>query len=114
MFAIDYYYLGVEEYKKGNYTNALEYLLRSYDSEPHFKTCERIFQCCMAVSKIEEARRYIEKAYTLNPKNDKVALEYAKLLLQFDEKIFAAELLESIIKRNSSYGPAIELLNSIT
>lgn len=113
MVAIDYYYLGVEEYKKGNYTNALKYLLISDRLESHFKTCERIFQCYMSISKIEEARKYIEKAYMLNQKNDKVALEYAKLLLKFDEKISAIELLKNIIQRNNSYHPARELLNSI-
>ena len=114
MVAIDYYYQGVEAFNQGNYNTALKLLLISDELEPHFKTCHIIFKCYMSISKMKEARIFIEKSYKLNPKNDKVAFEYADLLLKLNEKELAIELLKDIIQRNPSYKSAIKLLNEQT
>lgn len=111
MLALNYYYQGVEAFKQRDYNTALKLLLISDELEPHFKTCHVIFKCYMSISKINDARNYIEKSYKLNPKNDKVAYEYADLLLKLNEKETAVELLKDIIQRNPSYKSAIKLLN---
>lgn len=75
----DYYlYLkGLEEFEKGCYTDAIRYFERSNNISEHFKCCERLYCCLIQLGDTEKAFSCIEKAYQLNPRNDKTAFEYA-------------------------------------
>lgn len=108
-----YYGLGIEALERGDVERSLEYFEQSARIEPHFKTYERISQCYKKLNKIVQAREYIEKAFDLNQNNDKIAVEYAEFLLNEDQIESAENLINDILKRNSSYGPAIKLLKKL-
>jgi len=52
----------------------------------------------------------LEQAYRMNPKNDKIGTEYARLMLRRGEISPAKEVLDEILSRNPSYGPGWELI----
>ncbi len=89
-----------------DFMKALEYFEKSIEIMPHFKTFERMYYCYKQLGKHDIARRYIEKAYLMNESNDKVAVEFA-IELQEEGKIeFCLEVVNKVLKRNPSYGPA--------
>ncbi|OQX25557.1 MAG: hypothetical protein BWK80_14995 [Desulfobacteraceae bacterium IS3] len=51
----------------------------------------------------------MEQAYRLNPKNDKIATEYAGLLFMRGDFFSVKKVLEEILSRNPSYGPGRKL-----
>ncbi|MDM8523225.1 hypothetical protein QUF80_07630 [Desulfococcaceae bacterium HSG8] len=73
-----YYRVGLEYFESGELESALENFLRSSESEPHFKTCERTAHILRELKRFEEADRFLEQAYRLNPKNDKTGIEYSR------------------------------------
>lgn len=109
-----YYGLGVEELERNNIDKALEYFHKSLELEPHFKTFEKIYQCYTKINFQKEAGEYIEKAFYMNSRNDKIAIEYIKFLISQGRVQLAEQLLNDIIERNHSYGPANKLLKLIS
>ncbi len=105
-----YYGLGVEAIEKNNYSEAIDNFLKSLAIRAHFKTYERLYYCYLNLGMISKSKECIEKAYKLNDKNDKVSVEYSQILFKeglFDE---ALEILQCVLLRNPSYGPAKKLL----
>jgi len=88
----------------------LENFFKSSDIEPHFKTYERTAYVLRKLKRFEEADRFMEQAYRLNPKNDKIGTEYAGLLFRRGDFFSVKEVLEEILSRNPSYGPGWELI----
>ena len=114
MDAYELYGLGLEEYEKGNYPAAIGYFERSNSIEEHFKTYERLYSCWLRLNDTQKAFVCIEKAYQLNSRNNKTALEYAKMLAAsgYDEQ--ALKVLSDILLRNSSFKQAAVLADTIT
>jgi tetratricopeptide (TPR) repeat protein len=108
-----YYGIGMEKLDKGNIEEALEYFAKSIEIRPHFKTYERMFHIYKRLNKITEARMFIEKAFKMNKSNDKIALEYAECLICDGMIELAEKVINDILNRNNSYGPAIRLLATI-
>jgi len=77
-----YYCIGLEQFERGEFESALENFFKSSDIEPHFKTYERTAHVLRKLKRFEEADRFMEQAYRLNPKNDKIGTEYAGLLFR--------------------------------
>lgn len=114
MNAYENYIAGNECIKKADYLTAIKYFSVSNDSEPHYKTYEKLFLCYYNINEIEKAFDCISKAYSMNCKNDKTALEYAILLFRYkNDRIKAQKILEDILKRNPSYKAAKEFYDSI-
>ena len=113
MEPIEFYYKGIKEFDKKNYSSAIKYFKVSNSLENHYKTYEMLFQCWKAISNISEAYDCIKKSYVLNSKNDKVAFEYAETSIDLDHKELAQELLMEILQRNPTYKKAKQLLNLI-
>jgi len=107
------YQLGRECYDNENIEKALEYFFRSLAVEPHFKTYEMIYHCLSKLGKKHEAREYIEKAYNENKNNDKVAVEYSTVIFDDGNIDLSAKLLNEVLQRNPTYGPAKKLLEKI-
>jgi len=77
-----YYCIALEQFERGEFEAALENFFKSSEIEPHFKTYERTAHVLRKLNRFEEADRFMEQAYRLNPKNDKIATEYAGLLFR--------------------------------
>jgi tetratricopeptide (TPR) repeat protein len=108
-----YYGLGLECFESGDVEKALEHFRKSLEIKPHFKTYERMYQCYKKMNKTYEAKECIEKAFYMNDKNDKVAIEYIRLLIQEGNIILSKKLLNGVLERNPSYDPAKKLLQTI-
>lgn len=108
-----YYCTGLTDFEKGEFECALENFLKSSELDPHFKTYERISHVLRKLNRFEEADYFMEEAYLLNPKNDKTATGYSELLLRRGETGPAKDILNEIICRNPSYGPARRLIAEI-
>ena len=113
MEAVELYGLGLEEYEKGNYLEAIEYFERSNNIEEHFKTYERLFLCWKELEKREKANSCLEKAYEMNPNNDKIAFEYAEVCTEAGNIKLAGLVLEKLIERNPTYKKAQVLLERL-
>lgn len=113
MSAIDLYYTGIEYLERKDYLKAIEYFELSNETESHFKTYERLFQCYMRISDINRAFECIEKSYILNPKNDRTAFEYAEICIKTENYELAEKLLTEILARNPAYKKAEKLLDTI-
>jgi tetratricopeptide (TPR) repeat protein len=111
--ALDCYLIGVEEFKKGNLDLALYCFAKSICLEPHFKTYQKKSEVLEKLGKEKEAFVALEEAYMLNPMNDSVAFNYASKLFKMNRFDECIAILKTIIERNSSYGPARKLLQSI-
>jgi len=104
-----YYCIGLEQFEKGEFEAALENFFKSSEIEPHFKTYERTAHVLRKLRRFEEADRFLEQAYRLNPKNDKIGTEYAGLLFRRGDFFSVKEVLDEILSRNPSYGPGRKL-----
>lgn len=49
----------------------------------------------------------------MNKKNDKVAVEYSRILLCEGDYELATSIIDEVIKRNPTYGPAIKFLQEL-
>jgi tetratricopeptide (TPR) repeat protein len=72
----------------------------------HFKTFELLYRCYQEIGNYSDARRCIEKAHSLNEKNDIVAIEFASVLLNENNPEDAEKIIVEVNKRNPTYGPA--------
>lgn len=110
----DLYYLGMEQLGDKCYDSALKYFCESFDRHAHFKTAQRIAEALIELNRDEEADLYIETAYQLNSTNSQCAVMYAHVLLRKGDKEKAQAILEDVLKRNNSYGPALRLLKELS
>jgi lipopolysaccharide biosynthesis regulator YciM len=108
------YCLGQNAYEKGEFEKALEYFYESLACNEHYKTYEKIYYCLKVLNKQLEARKYLELAYNLNKNNDKITVEYSQMLIDEGKKELSKTLLEGLLKRNPSYGPAKRALEVLT
>src|SRR5207249_2409323 len=104
------YFLAVSKIEKGEYAAALEILERSVQKNEHFKTRHLLYKVCAALGRADEALEHLRKGYSDNPKNDRVACDYASELRCGGEARAARQIVLEVIARNPSYGPAREEL----
>lgn len=114
MNAYEHYCLGNECLNKCEYSKAIQHFLISSQEDPHYKTYEKMYQCYCCLNETDNAFKSISKAYQMNKKNDKTALEYANMLVSYrQDYVLAKDILKNILQRNSSYNPAKIILNNI-
>ncbi|MDE7400266.1 MAG: hypothetical protein K2N06_12175 [Oscillospiraceae bacterium] len=114
MNAIELYYAGREQLDNAFYAEALPLFEESLKLQPHFKSCECAYRCYAALNQPEKAFESISAAFALNAKQDKVALEYAKAIVNYKQDVAAArEVLLGILNRNPSYKPVKVMLNEL-
>ena len=104
---------GLLEFEKGEFQKALNCFNHSNQLHKHSRTYARIYECLMKLGRESEAKPYIKTAYSQNPNQDKVAIQYAELLIKDGHKELAIEILAKILKRNTTYNPAKKLLEQI-
>jgi len=107
------YGAGVEYYEQGDYEEAIRELLKSADLREHFKTCERLFDAYSAIGDEARASVWIGRAFALNPANAQVACKFSEVLIREQCSAEAAQILQQLLARHPSYGPAHRLLRSI-
>lgn len=107
------YGMGLEQYEKGNYSEAILYFEQSNAVEEHFKTYERLYRCWKNVGNKEKEISRIEKAYELNPRNDKTAFEYAEFQAVIGNVELARKVLKELIERNPSYNKVRDMLEKL-
>ena len=107
------YGLGMECFEKNELQKALGFFQKSIEIEPHFKTYERMFVCFNKLGSRIEAKECIKRAFQLNDKNDKVTVEYVSILIEENSIDEAVLVLNDLLKRNPTYGPAKKLLDKI-
>ncbi len=108
-----YYCLGEDSLEKGKQKDAIEFFLASLAKEDHFKTHHKLAAIYKENGFNDKAEQHLEKAYFLNPNNDKVAIEYSQMLITRNQINDAKMIIVSILKRNKNYGPAIRLQKEI-
>ncbi|WP_295092191.1 hypothetical protein [Ruminococcus sp.] len=113
MESVNYYYKGVEEFERQNYAEAIKYFELSNNIEEHFKTYERLFCCWKKLSDNNKAYACIEKAYHINPNNDKTAFEFAKVNAEAGNNELALVILSEILKRNPTYKKAADFYDAL-
>jgi tetratricopeptide (TPR) repeat protein len=64
--------MGIESFEKEEFEKALEYFKQSLLLDNRSRTYARIYECLMSLGKFKEARPYIEIAYKMNKRHDKV------------------------------------------
>ena len=101
-----YYILGNEYLEKKEIENAIKYFLISLKIDKHYKTYERLYECCKCINQNDIANYFIRLAYKENSKSDKTSLLYAKYLIEENELKEARKVLSDILKRNPSYKKA--------
>lgn len=111
--ALELYYSGISHQENGNLDDALECFHQSLAIDKHFKTYHRIYQILKAQGKLNESLPIIESAYKLNVRNDKVASDYAEILIQLHRYEEAIAILSNVLKRNPSFKYAEKLIKSI-
>ncbi|MEW6173812.1 MAG: tetratricopeptide repeat protein [Bacillota bacterium] len=108
-----YYGIGLEHLEKGEVEEALVQFQFSLSLMPHFKTYERLYECYKRIGRNQEAFDCLEKAFEMNNRNDKVAVEYIRLLMERGQCSQAVSMLKKVLERNPTYGPAVRLSDSI-
>lgn len=101
-----YYQLGLECLDKKEIENAIKYFLVSLKIGKHYKTYERLYECCKSINQNDIANYFLRLAYEENSKSDKVSFLYAKYLIEENELEEARKILLDILKRNPSYKKA--------
>jgi len=109
----DHYNIGMELLESGKFTEAMQSFKASLSLQSHFKTYERLYDCCKQLGYNEEAFQYIGFAFANNGANDKVAYAYASELSERGRSKEAAEILSGVLSRNPSYKKARELLTRL-
>ncbi|PGT75641.1 hypothetical protein COD11_25860 [Bacillus sp. AFS040349] len=107
------YQKGLLEFEKNEFQNALNCFIKSNQLSEHSRTYARIYECLLKLGKELEAKPYIKTAYTQNPKQDKVAIQYAESLILEGKSELAIDIIEKILRRNKTYNPARKLLEQI-
>ncbi len=108
-----YYGVGMERLEHQDYPNALKYFEMSLEIKKRSITAARVYECLIRMNRVSEARKYIELAFMMNTSSDKIATQYAAVLMDSKEIKKATKILENVLLRNPSYAPAQKLMDSL-
>lgn len=113
MDASDLYFRALEEQAQGRVDDAVALLEQSYDAAPHFKTALRLAALAGQRGRVGDRGIWIERAFALNGRSNEAGAAYAELLLERGEREAALAIVEDILARSPSYGPARRLRRSL-
>jgi tetratricopeptide (TPR) repeat protein len=106
-----YYCLGRESLRADKWNDAISHFERSLSIDPHCRTYERLAFIMDQLGRNDLAFESLRKAFDLNPRNDLVSVRFAETLLRRGDLDQGKELLQQVLARNSTYGPAKRLLS---
>jgi predicted Zn-dependent protease len=100
---------GRDALDRGDLESAEHLLLASLEFSAHFKTHEVLGDIAAIQGNANDAFKHYASAYSLNPNSDSAATRYACVLLSSGRTDDARSIIDSVLDRNPSYGPAKEL-----
>ena len=103
--ALVLYHKGRVAFENNDIEIAICYFLQSAQQDVHFKTYEWLYTCYIKLGDDELAFEAIQKAYELNPQNDKTAYIYACMLKSRGDVVLSQNVAREILRRNPSYRP---------
>jgi predicted Zn-dependent protease len=103
-----------EALDRGDVESAERLLLASLAEDAHFKTHELLGDICSSRGDNEDAFNHIASAHSMNPRSDSAATRYARALSGLGRSDEARSIVNSVLERNPSYGPARQLLDQWT
>lgn len=104
---------GMYELNRGDLESAIEYFKESNFFSPNAKTYERLYQCYIRTDEFEKAYECIKKAYIMRSNHDKIACEYAGMLIKQGQWDKARRVLMKVLRRNGTYKSARDMLENI-
>ena len=100
------YGLGLEALERGDDAEALSLFRRSLAEDPHFKAHQQIAMLLRGQGLADEAGKHLAAGYALNPSNDRLGCDFADWCLANGDVSRARELVDEVLRRNGTYGPA--------
>jgi tetratricopeptide (TPR) repeat protein len=107
------YHDGIMAYARRDFEKAYELLTQSLELKPHGSTHEWLYTVLCRMGKPEEAFSHIEQAARLSSNNNKILTMYAAALVKRGKMEQAKPVLEDVLRRSATYGPARRLLKEI-
>lgn len=105
---------GMLHYENNRLCEALDCFQRSWELEEHAGTAHRIGQTLQALNRRAESYAWFARAYERNPRNSKMATAHAGALHEQGQDAEARRVLRSVLSSAPTYGPAKQLLASLT
>lgn len=105
---------GRDAFDRGDMESAERLMLESLDESAHFKTHEVLGDIAALRGDCDDAFKHFASAYSLNPRSDSAATRYARVLFDMGRTDDARSIIDSVLKRNPSYGPANSLFDQWT
>ena len=102
--------LAREALERGDEVSAIALLQESLALNEHFKSYELLGDIFLKRKNLIQGWQYLEKAHGLNHRNDKTTTLLAETLAAQGDSMKAIRVLEDLILRNKTYGPAQRLL----
>jgi predicted Zn-dependent protease len=113
MDAYSKYQEAVAARAEGRTEAALELLHESVSLGDHFKTRHVLYSVYLSLGRRRDASVHLSAAFRLNPKSDRVAVDYAGMLTEENDVSAAISVLTVVTERNGTYGPALVLLEKL-
>lgn len=104
---------GIVHLENGRFVEALEFFQHSWALEEHQGTANRLGQALQALNRREESHGWFARAYELNPRNNKIAMDHASSLHEQGHIQEAIKVLHALVKQNRTYKPAKNLLAAL-
>lgn len=102
---------GRDALDRGDLDSAEQLLLESLAVDAHFKTHEVLGDIFASRGNANEAIKHFASAYNLNARSDSAATRYARALFAVGRTDDARSIIDTVLERNPSFGPARELLD---
>lgn len=100
--------------EQGDVDQAIFKLLQSFAIQPHGATARKLADAFERRGDIPSEDSWRRRAYEVQPNSDVIAVQYARSLVRNGNTSAAATVLQGVLKRNATYGPAKELLAALT
>jgi Tfp pilus assembly protein PilF len=108
--ALDLYYEGREKLLRNDAAGAIVSLEQSLAIADHFKTRELLTQCFELMGDNDRALVEYRLALANNPRSNKTAVSWARLLVNVGRMAETRQVLNGVLARVPTYGPANRLL----
>lgn len=107
------YVHGKEHQQAGEIAAAIQAFRQSIELFPHFKSYLALADAYLEVGDTHNADCCIKRAFELHPKSNEAGCRYAELLHRGGDTSAAMQVINNVLIRSPTYGPAMKLLGII-